>query len=85
MRIKPEFGSDFGPILFLMDQVLLEALALDANQLLEWINHYPIFSFTMARVDRPDERTTGVGTRHGLERTDDANEHQRPANRRGLS
>jgi hypothetical protein len=66
MRIKPKFGSAFGPILFSMDQVLLEALALGANQLLEWINHYPIFSFSMARVDRPNERITGVGTRQGF-------------------
>jgi hypothetical protein len=35
VRINPEFGSAFGPILFPMDQALLEALALDANQLLE--------------------------------------------------
>jgi hypothetical protein len=44
MRIKPEFGSDFGPILFPMDQALLDALAMDADRLLEWIDHYPIFS-----------------------------------------
>jgi len=44
MRIKPELGSDFGPILFPMDQALLDALALDADQLLEWIDHYPVFS-----------------------------------------
>jgi hypothetical protein len=71
MRIKPEFGSAFGPILFPMNQALLDALALDADQLLEWIDHYPIFSFRMAPVDRPGDKITGVGTRRGLEPTED--------------
>jgi hypothetical protein len=73
MRIKPEFGSAFGPILFPMNQALLEALALDADQLLEWIDHYPIFSFTMDLVDRPGDKIAGVGTRRGLEPNDDMN------------
>ena len=72
-RIKPEFGSDLGPILFPMEQALLDALALDADQLLEWIDHYPIFSFEMARTDRPGDKITGVGTRRGLEPTKSLN------------
>jgi hypothetical protein len=68
MRIKPELGSAFGPILFPMDQALLDALALDADELREWIDRYPIFSFAMAPVDRPGKKITGVGTRRGLER-----------------
>ena len=61
MRIKPEFGSDFGPILFPMEQALLDALALDADQLLEWIDHYPIFSFEMARTDKPMTKSRASG------------------------
>jgi hypothetical protein len=68
-EIMPEFGSAFGLILFPMDQALLDALALDADQLLEWIDHYPIFSFVIAQVDRPGEKLTGVGSRRGLEPT----------------
>jgi hypothetical protein len=68
MRIKPELGSAFGPILFPMDQALLDALALDADELREWIDRYPIFSLAMAPVDRPGKKITGVGTRRGLER-----------------
>jgi hypothetical protein len=41
-----------------MDQALLDALALDADQLLEWIDHYPVFSFVMAPVDGPGEKIT---------------------------
>ena len=72
-RIKPELGSDFGPSLFPMDYPLLEALALDANEFQEWIDHYPIFSFKMARADRPDEQISGVGSRRGLESTKNLN------------
>jgi hypothetical protein len=67
VRIKPEIGSAFGPILFPMDKALLQALALDANHLREWIDHYPIFSFAMKSADEPGEQITGVGTRCGLE------------------
>jgi hypothetical protein len=48
-KIRPELGSDFGPILFPMDQALLDPLALDADELREWIDRYPIFSFAMAQ------------------------------------
>ena len=72
-RIKPELGSAFGPILFPMNDAFLEALALDADQLLEWIDHYPIVSFEVAGADGPDDRIRGAGTRRGLEPTKDVN------------
>jgi hypothetical protein len=73
MRIRPEIGSAFGPICFPIDEALLGALALDAGQLLQWIDHYPIFSFSMAPAEEAGERVTGVGTRRGLEPTKDVN------------
>ena len=73
MRIKPELGCALMSTLFPMDQALLEVRTLPAAQLLEWIDHYPIFSFGMALPDRPDEQITGIGTRRGLEGTKDAN------------
>jgi hypothetical protein len=55
------------------NQALLDAFALGADQLLEWIDHYPIFSLTMDPVDRPGDKIAGVGTRRGLESTEDMN------------
>jgi len=73
MRFKPEIGSAFGPICFPTDEALLGALALDANQLLQWIDHFPICSVVMKPVDEPGETITGVGTRRGLELTKHVN------------
>lgn len=73
MRFRPEIGSAFGPICFPTDEALLEALALDANQLLQWLGHYPICSVVMEAVDEPAEKITGVGTRRGLELTKHVN------------
>jgi len=69
MRINPEVGSAFGPIVFPMGEALLETLALDGSQLQQWIDHYPIFSFEMKSDD--GQQITGVGTRRGLEPTKD--------------
>jgi hypothetical protein len=73
MRIRTEIGSAFGPMCFPMDEALLGAMVLDANQLLLWIDHYPICSVVMESVDEPGEKIPGVGTRRGLELTKTVN------------
>ena len=73
MHFRPEIGSALGPICFPIDEALLGALALDANQLLQWIDHYPICSVVMESVDEPGEKITGVGTRRGLDLTRSVN------------
>jgi hypothetical protein len=73
MRIRTEIGSAFGPMCFPMDEALLGAMVLDANQLLQWIDHYPICSVVMESVDEPGEKIPGVGTRRGLELTKTVN------------
>jgi len=73
IRFRPEIGSALGPIPFPMDEALLGALALDANQQRQWIDHYPVCTFAIEPVYAPGEKVTGVGTRCGLEPTEDVN------------